>query len=112
MGNWQSRPVLSVELNTLLTNADDGTVPESFRCPISQEIMRDPVVTADGHTYERDRIAQWLTQHRTSPLGGHAPLAHTNLAPNHALRNTISEFFRLRFKTVSAIPFANALHSY
>ena len=33
-------------------------VPDSFECPISYEIMVDPVSTVDGHTFERARIEE------------------------------------------------------
>ena len=50
--------------------------------------MRDPVTTADGHTFERAAIERWLRSHRTSPMTG-APLEHTKLAPAIALRQLI-----------------------
>jgi hypothetical protein len=43
-------------------------IPEVFVCPITMEVMRDPVIAADGHTYEREAIENWLRRgHRTSP---------------------------------------------
>ena len=39
-------------------------------CPISHEPMVDPVVTDDGHTYERANIERWFESHDTSPLTG------------------------------------------
>ena len=60
-------------------------LPEEVLCPITTELMVDPVFTADGHTYERKSIELWLTKKHTSPLTGE-PLAHTFLTPNHALR--------------------------
>jgi hypothetical protein len=63
----------------------------SFQCPLTMEVMRDPVMTADGQTYERAEIASWFALgNRTSPLTG-APLPSTNLTPNIALRNVIHE---------------------
>ena len=53
--------------------------------------MQDPVSTADGHTYERDAIAMWLRDKRTSPATG-AALAHLQLTPAIALRQLIREF--------------------
>ena len=47
--------------------------------------MRDPVVTADGHTYERAAICEWLEQRSTSPMTGEN-LAHRAVVPNVALR--------------------------
>jgi len=69
---------------------------EAFVCPITQDLMADPVVTADGHTYEREAILRWLHKQQscglpcTSPLTGE-PLEHINLVPNVALRGLIRE---------------------
>ena len=64
--------------------------PSEFICPITQEVMLDPVSTVDGHTYERGAIKRWLSRKRTSPLTG-APLKSTALVPNIALRKLIEE---------------------
>ena len=66
-------------------------VPSQYLCPITGEIMEDPVTTADGHAYERAAIAQWLQAHDTSPVTN-AQLPHRKLAPAHALRQLIEEF--------------------
>ena len=70
---------------------DPLEVPAQFRCPISQEIMEDPVTTSDGHTYERREIFRWLCSHNTSPLTG-APLPNKALTPAIALRQLIASF--------------------
>ena len=80
-----------------ISDLADGEAPESFRCPISRELMRDPVVCADGHSYERDAIVRWLRAHDTSPKTG-AALAHRHVLPNHALRNSIEEHLERTFK--------------
>ena len=49
---------------------DSLSVPDQFVCPISHDIMLDPVSAADGHTYGRRGIAAWLSTHNTSPLTG------------------------------------------
>ena len=66
-------------------------VSPQYLCPITGEIMEDPVTTADGHAYERAAIAQWLSNHDTSPVTN-AQLPHRKLAPAHALRQLIQEF--------------------
>ena len=66
-------------------------VPPQYLCPITGEVMEDPVTTADGHAYERAAIAQWLQAHDTSPVTN-AQLPHRKLAPAHALRQLIEEF--------------------
>jgi len=63
-------------------------LPPQFMCPITGEIMRDPVTTADGHTFERRAIERWLLTHGSSPMTG-APLPHKQLAPAIALRQLI-----------------------
>ncbi|MCC2667386.1 MAG: hypothetical protein K0S63_1302, partial [Gammaproteobacteria bacterium] len=35
-------------------------VPDAFECPITAEIMLDPLMASDGHSYERIAIEKWL----------------------------------------------------
>jgi hypothetical protein len=37
-------------------------------CPITLRVFQDPVVAADGHTYERAAIVRWITEYGTSPF--------------------------------------------
>ena len=66
-------------------------VPPQYLCPITGEVMEDPVTTADGHVYERAAIARWLQNHDTSPVTN-SQLPHRVLSPAHALRQLIQEF--------------------
>jgi hypothetical protein len=62
-----------------------------FMCPLTMEVMRDPVITADGQTYERRKIQKWFALgNRTSPLTG-AELPSTNLTPNIVLRKWLAQ---------------------
>jgi len=63
---------------------------QDLRCPITLEVMRDPVMAADGHSYEREAILRWLRGHRTSPLTGRV-LSSQELTPNHRLRTLIQD---------------------
>ncbi len=64
---------------------------DCLRCPLTMEVMTDPVMTADGQTYERTQIESWFELgNRTSPMT-RAELPNTNLTPNIALRNAIRE---------------------
>jgi len=65
--------------------------PADFICPITTELMSDPVMAADGHSYERSAIERWLATKSTSPMTGEA-LVHSFLAPNHTLRRQIREW--------------------
>jgi hypothetical protein len=57
----------------------------AFECTL----MDDPVVAADGHTYNREDIERWLKQHDTSPLTNE-PLEHCLLIPNMDKRRQIN----------------------
>ena len=63
-------------------------IPEEFICPISQEIMKDPVKTSDNYTYEREVIEEWLKLHDTSPLTNEI-LKDKKLEPNAELKKFI-----------------------
>lgn len=54
--------------------------------------MQEPVVAADGFTYEGDAVRRWLNSgHRTSPMTG-AELSNVVLVPNHPLRSGIQQW--------------------
>lgn len=54
--------------------------------------MHDPVVAADGQTYERACIQQWFdTGKRTSPYTL-AQLSDTRLTPNYSIKSAISDW--------------------
>ena len=33
---------------------------KTFLCPISGRLLMDPVLTSDGHTYEKEEIETWF----------------------------------------------------
>lgn len=76
------------------TAPSDINIPADFRCPITLELMRDPVVVATGQTYDQESINRWIESgHNTCPKTGQT-LAHTSLIPNRALRNLITIWCR------------------
>ena len=67
-------------------------IPPDFICPITQELMHDPVIALDGHSYERDAINEWFGRGTTkSPLTG-VVLGSRHVTPNHTLRKAIDNF--------------------
>ena len=52
--------------------------------------MVDPVIAADGYTYERSAISDWLQQHETSPVTNQR-LAHSRLLHNIAISCAIND---------------------
>ena len=43
-------------------------VIEAITCPITRQLVVDPVVAEDGNTYESAAIKQWLNTNRRSPM--------------------------------------------
>lgn len=74
---------------------DADACPEQLICPITGCPMVDPVVAADGHTYERAAIEHWFSTSDISPLTGmHIPT--TQVFPNFTLRKLSEEFQNAR----------------
>ena len=72
----------------------ESTVPSGspFLCAITQLLMVDPVIlVGNGHTYERESIQQWLSNHNTCPKTN-LVLDTTRLMPNHNLRQAIEDY--------------------
>ena len=64
--------------------------PREHVCPITRELMSDPVVAEDGNTYERAAIENWFTTKSTSPLTNE-PMGPT-VFPNRAIKKLIDEW--------------------
>ncbi|GAA0141889.1 ubiquitin-protein ligase [Lithospermum erythrorhizon] len=79
-------------MNNAIDKCPSLAIPHEFLCPITLEIMTDPVIIATGQTYERQSIQEWFdTNHRTCPKTGQV-LSHLNMAPNVALKNLILQW--------------------
>eukprot|EP00293_Proteomonas_sulcata_P001020 CAMPEP_0184328596 /NCGR_PEP_ID=MMETSP1049-20130417/143705_1 /TAXON_ID=77928 /ORGANISM="Proteomonas sulcata, Strain CCMP704" /LENGTH=268 /DNA_ID=CAMNT_0026650915 /DNA_START=983 /DNA_END=1789 /DNA_ORIENTATION=+ len=66
-------------------------VTNHIRCPITGEVMEDPVFASDGYSYERKSIQKWMNEHSTSPSTGEA-LPSKDLIANHQLRSQIQSW--------------------
>lgn len=68
---------------------DDLNIPSEFVCPLTLEIMNDPVVSRYGKNFERSSILQWLREgHDTCPLT-RQPMILSDLVTDHRLRLNI-----------------------
>ena len=80
-----------VELKQSQTEAG-VPIPANFRCPLSLELMSDPVFVASGQTYERGYIQRWLEQGMiTCPKTRQTP-THRNLIPNYTVKALIANW--------------------
>ena len=66
---------------------------EAFVCPITQEIMQDPVITPHGMSFDRKAIIDWLCKDQTCPLTK-KPLKKEDLITNYALKSSIQEYLK------------------
>src|SRR3990167_10966745 len=82
---------------TIITStiAASTSTPDDFLCPITREVMENPVVAADGFSYEKAAIEQWIQafhlRQPTSPMTN-LPLLNVSLIPNHTLRSAILQW--------------------
>lgn len=86
----------------LVNAADDEKRPSEHRCPITLEVMRDPVVAADGQSYEREAISKWFITSQRSPITN-VTLAYTTLTENISLKKMISDWVPGRSHTSSVL---------
>ncbi|XP_058085858.1 E3 ubiquitin-protein ligase PUB23-like [Magnolia sinica] len=74
---------------------DIPEIPPFFICPISLQIMKDPVTLSTGVTYDRESIYRWVFSynHNTCPVTKQ-PLTDHNLTPNTTLLRLIQSWSR------------------
>ena len=74
----------------------ESAPPDDLCCPITFELMNDPVFTADGETYERSAIEEWFSQtpEGATPMSPvtNEPLQHTRLVPARMARRLIASW--------------------
>jgi RNA recognition motif-containing protein len=68
---------------------------DGLLCPLSKQLMTDPVVAADGVTYHRPAISEWLASQTISPVL-QTPLPHGGLVPNHAVKDAVLGYLRMQ----------------
>mmetsp|Transcript_54067 Transcript_54067/g.175739 ORF Transcript_54067/g.175739 Transcript_54067/m.175739 type:complete len:494 (-) Transcript_54067:303-1784(-) len=94
VGSWQryggglARQFSCVGLNLI-------AIPDSFVCSITRSPMVDPVMTNDGHVYDREQIQRWINQRATSPNTGLA-LSSRFLMPVILLKELVEAYMNAR----------------
>ncbi|KAI5647598.1 hypothetical protein M9H77_33603 [Catharanthus roseus] len=71
--------------------------PQHFRCPISMELMKDPVTISTGVTYERKNIERWFYtyQKNTCPATMQSlDVTMEIITPNHTLKRLIQSWLQ------------------
>ena len=85
-------PELECKPSPMMIESQKDVAENFFKCPLSGELMCDPVVAVDGVTYERSFIEVWLLFNNTSPktrLNLHSKI----LTPNLALKDAAMSLY-------------------
>ncbi|XP_028754318.1 U-box domain-containing protein 4-like [Neltuma alba] len=86
-------------------------VPADFCCPLSLELMKDPVIVSSGQTYERVFIKKWIDLGLNVCPNTRQTLAHTNLIPNYTVKALILNWCELNnVKLVDPLVSSNLNH--
>ncbi|KAF2463700.1 uncharacterized protein BDR25DRAFT_245013 [Lindgomyces ingoldianus] len=79
--------------STAIYDGPDFDTPNDYICPISSELMDDPVLALDSFTYERKAIERWFQTNETSPFTRQV-LTSLDLRPNVQMKNDIQAWIR------------------
>lgn len=68
---------------------ESRSLPDQFYCPITRDLMMEPVVSPDGYTFDREAIESWIKhENETCPVS-RMPLKQSQLRRNLALQECI-----------------------
>ncbi|TKC42067.1 hypothetical protein EI555_011838 [Monodon monoceros] len=85
------------ELRTKMKTLSSG-IPDEFICPITRELMKDPVIASDGYSYEKEAMENWISKKkRTSPMTN-LVLPSVVLIPNRTLKMAIDRWLETHQK--------------
>uniref|UniRef100_A0A182VET5 U-box domain-containing protein n=1 Tax=Anopheles merus TaxID=30066 RepID=A0A182VET5_ANOME len=69
-------------------------IPLEFICPITHELMKDPVYAEDGFTYERSAIREWFSREKAVSPMTNLELSTDELVENGKLKQQIEDYMR------------------
>ncbi|XP_027337971.1 U-box domain-containing protein 21-like [Abrus precatorius] len=67
-------------------------IPTHFKCPVSLDLMKDPVTLSTGITYDRVSIEKWIEAGNTTCPVTNLVLTSFDIIPNHAIRRMIQDW--------------------
>ncbi|CAF1984254.1 BnaC07g15950D [Brassica napus] len=83
---------LTKQMHDYLAKIEQSQLPSDFFCPLSLQLMTDPVTVASGQTYERAFIEKWFdTGLMVCPKTRQA-LSQTTLTPNFTVKAFIANW--------------------
>lgn len=74
---------------SILPTVDRKWLSDVYYCPITMSLMKHPVISPEGFSFEKEAIEQWIDKNQLSPLT-RTPLPDKKLLyPNHALEELL-----------------------
>ncbi|KAH6834682.1 ARM repeat superfamily protein, partial [Perilla frutescens var. hirtella] len=94
-GSWDGNSDLCAQSDDSYLRIEP--IYDAFLCPLTKQVMHDPVTLENGQTFEREAIEKWFRECRESRRRPVCPLTlrelrSTELSPSIALRHTIEEW--------------------
>lgn len=74
------------------SNSNDADIPNEFCCIITGDIMTEPVIAADGYTYEKTAIVKWLVERQNKSPITRQVIDPNILIPNRILKTLIENY--------------------
>ncbi|PKU73484.1 U-box domain-containing protein 21-like [Dendrobium catenatum] len=85
----KQKPTKSTGQLTIITEL---IIPDHFQCPISLDLMKDPVTAPTGITYDRQSVEKWLEMGKSTCPVTNMELTVEDLIPNHSIRRMIQDW--------------------
>jgi hypothetical protein len=77
--------------NSIQQQQKRNSPPSNYICPLTLQLIEEPVNDGCGHCFERDTIVVWLEYHEICPFS-RKPLHFEELVPAKALRGRIQQW--------------------
>ena len=92
--NCKSRLDIKMKPINISNNSYNHKINSNYLCPLTNQIMKEPVLAGDGYTYDKVNIQNWFKISNNSPKTGNPIDKH--LTPNLLVKKLIKkELFKL-----------------
>ena len=97
----EENPLHGMMLRAAARDGDDDDdeeqanfLPKEFVCPITQELLEDPVIAEDGFSYERIAMERWFSTGKTRSPVTSERMEGRSLTPNKVMKAMIQNYRR------------------
>lgn len=69
----------------------DFVIPEYYKCPVSKNLIFEPVISKYGNTFDKEALEAYVRQYKQEPLEK-KPMSVANIYPNFAMKDALEHF--------------------